>query len=239
MLRTLILILLFSLSTINQAAVLRIGVPAFDPPFDMQADKNQHLSGFDVELMMEICRRLKKDCRFIPSSFVEIFQQLSKRKVDLIIGAISITAERQKKYLFSLPYMASYGQFINKNKAINKIKEIRGQRVGVLAGSLYEQLVSNLFNNDVEVVRYKLSDNIIDALMNDEIDAALMDEAASQYWKAANSAFNLVGKPIKVGVGFGIVANKDQIALIKQINHALIDMEADGTYLKIYKRYFD
>ncbi len=35
------------------------------------------------------------------------------------------------------------------------------------------------------------------------------------------------------------MANLDQTLLIDQINQTLLDMEADGSYLEIYTRYFD
>ncbi|BCA93834.1 hypothetical protein TUM19329_01950 [Legionella antarctica] len=50
--------------------------------------------------------------------------------------------------------------------------------------------------------------------------------------------FKLVGQKILMGEGYGIMALKSNALLIQQINKSLLDMEADGTYLKIYNQYF-
>ena len=41
-----------------------------------------------------------------------------------------------------------------------------------------------------------------------------------------------------MGEGYAIMAHKNNSDLIKKINQALLDMEQDGTYLRIYNRYF-
>ncbi|HAT9397002.1 TPA: transporter substrate-binding domain-containing protein, partial [Legionella pneumophila subsp. pneumophila] len=40
------------------------------------------------------------------------------------------------------------------------------------------------------------------------------------------------------GSGYGIIALKNQSALIDKINHILLEMEKDGSYLRIYNEYF-
>ncbi|HAT9019967.1 TPA: transporter substrate-binding domain-containing protein, partial [Legionella pneumophila subsp. pneumophila] len=46
------------------------------------------------------------------------------------------------------------------------------------------------------------------------------------------------GKKISIGEGYSIMANPDQFVLIKKINKILLEMEADGTYLRLYSEYF-
>ncbi|HAT9593342.1 TPA: transporter substrate-binding domain-containing protein, partial [Legionella pneumophila subsp. pneumophila] len=48
----------------------------------------------------------------------------------------------------------------------------------------------------------------------------------------------LLGDSFPFGVGFGVVARLDQAELIEKINQALIEIENDGTYLKIYNLFF-
>lgn len=53
-----------------------------------------------------------------------------------------------------------------------------------------------------------------------------------------SNLFKLVGKAIRSGDGYGIMANKNNADLITQINKALLQMENDGTYLRISNTYF-
>ncbi|HAT9113156.1 TPA: transporter substrate-binding domain-containing protein, partial [Legionella pneumophila subsp. pneumophila] len=48
----------------------------------------------------------------------------------------------------------------------------------------------------------------------------------------------LLGDSFPFGIGFGVVARLDQAELIEKINQALIEIENDGTYLKIYNLFF-
>ncbi|HAU2068628.1 TPA: transporter substrate-binding domain-containing protein, partial [Legionella pneumophila] len=62
---------------------------------------------------------------------------------------------------------------------------------------------------------------------------------AAKYWMASEPyAYKLIGKKISIGEGYSIMANPDQFVLIKKINKILLEMEADGTYLRLYSEYF-
>ncbi|BAZ16727.1 extracellular solute-binding protein [Calothrix sp. NIES-4071] len=75
------------------------------PPFVFQ-DKDK-LSGFSIDLWRSIAKEMGADFKFIVYPTVpDILNQVEQKKVDLGIAAISITAERQKKFDFSLPMFA-------------------------------------------------------------------------------------------------------------------------------------
>lgn len=48
----------------------------------------------------------------------------------------------------------------------------------------------------------------------------------------------LIGDKIPIGSGYAIIALKNQSALIDKINYILLEMEKDGSYLRIYNEYF-
>lgn len=75
------------------------------PPFVFE-DKGK-LSGFSIDLWRSIANEMGASSKFIVYPTVsDILNQVEKNKVDLGIAAISITAERQKKFDFSLPMFA-------------------------------------------------------------------------------------------------------------------------------------
>ena len=239
--RIILFIFFFSWTLNCFGQTVTIGILPFNPPFEMEADKKGHYFGFDVDLMNAICTRGQMECQFISGTLPELFNLLSKGKIDLAMGAISITPQRQQTYLFSLPYLASYGHFITKqNSKIQSISDLIGKRVGVLKGSLYQQLAKDILNNQVNVIEFDASSGIIEGLINGKIDAALMDEGSAWYWKAANDQIiKLLGDHYKVGIGYGIISTMDNKKLIAQINQVLLKIESNGTYLKIYNRYFN
>lgn len=78
---------------------------------------------------------------------------------------------------------------------------------------------------------------MLQALNENKVDAVLLDSGIVQYWTANNSdLLRSVGDPM--GSGYGIMANKNNEALIETINKYLLELENDDTYLKLYRRYF-
>ncbi|MDX1836304.1 arginine ABC transporter substrate-binding protein [Legionella taurinensis] len=222
------------------AQTIRVGTGLYAPPFEMQADRQKNMYGFDIELMQEICQRAGWRCQFKGMLFEQLFTELKDNTIDLAISAISITSERQKNFLFSLPYMASGAQFLTKSQSpINTILDIRNQRVGIERGTVFKQMLQAQYQDAIDISEYATQQDVLNALSNEEIDAALIDTGAAQYWVVNNSgSFKAIGESLPVGIGYGIMANQSRQDLIATVNRQLLAMENDGAYLKLYSRYF-
>lgn len=238
--RKVILLLTFLLLSPLCAQTINIGILPYNPPFEMEADQKNHFFGFEIDIMMELCKRMQADCHFIPLTFAEIFTKLLADEINLGLGSISITEERRANYLFSLPYMKSSAQFITKvDSQIHGIDDILDKRVGSVQGTLFKAIVLEKFNKRIQIVEYPTLDEVFQALAEDRVDIVIADGGSAKYWATNNSnMFKLVGNEISIGIGYGIMANKKDKDLIATINKLLLDIEADGSYLKIYKRYF-
>ena len=142
--------------------------------------------------------------------------------------------------MFSIPYLESSGQFVTKGtSAINLPMELENKRVGLSFGRLFERIIRKIYNGHVEFVAFPNNEAMMTGLSDGTVDAVFMNAATAKFWVANNSTdYKLIGSPVPTGAGYGIVANKGQETLIGAINQALLQMEADGTYLKIYTRYF-
>jgi polar amino acid transport system substrate-binding protein len=89
------------------------------PPF-VFADKNEY-SGFSIELWRSIAQQLGVQFQFQEYKTVsELLTAVEQKKADLGIAAISITAERQEKFDFSLPMFESGLQILVRNQQNNR-----------------------------------------------------------------------------------------------------------------------
>ncbi len=235
----LVSIVSFFISTSLSAGVITIGTSSYDPPFEMIANKTGDFVGFEVDLMNAICKRLNETCHYKALTFEQILSETQAGSIDLAISGISITLDRQKVYLFSLPYLVSDAQLLaNSDVSINTLNDIAGKRIGVEAGTVFRALATEQFKNTT-IVEYTTQNDLFQALANKNVDLIVLDKFSAQYWVDNNQGlFKTVEKSIPVGVGYGIMANKSQTALISRINQVLIAMENDGTYLTLYQRYF-
>lgn len=238
--KILLALLLFTLMSANLfAEKLIIGASSFNPPMEMRATTNNVFTGFEIDLLNEICRRINATCVYEPMTFEDIMKAVATGKVDLGIDGFFITQERLASYLFSLPYLQTKAQLLTTvDSNIDSTNVNTGKRIGVEAGTVFKSILEQKYDN-VKVISYDNQQNMLRDLADEDIDLIMFDFIGASYWVHTNPAnFKLVGKAIPFGMGYGIMANLNQGALIYRINNALDAMERDGTYSSIYSRYF-
>ncbi|MCL9684403.1 transporter substrate-binding domain-containing protein [Legionella sp. EUR-108] len=234
-----ILYLFFCLLTANaHAQNLVIGTLSNDPPFEFK-EAPHTFSGFDIDIMNEICKKMERQCTFKTFNFHKLFGALNEGKIDLAIAAIIITPERKRHFLFSLPYKFNYQQFITlAHSSLQHSSQLRGKRIGIYKGSPEQSAVYNKFKGHVEIKLYDHVDELVFALKNKKVDAIVLEYPRAMYWLSNTKDFKLLGHQFRAGEGYGIVAKLGKEHLIQQVNQALERMEKDGSYLQIYQLYF-
>lgn len=218
---------------------MTVGVRAYYPPFDIIIDQQDQFSGFDVALMMEICKRLQMNCVFKPLPLAELFKNVQTGNVRLAIGALIITPERQENFLFSTPYLISKGRFVTlKSNQFHQISEVCNKNIGVIKGSIYNLVAKLTCDSPVQLLEYVNTQDAYTALTNHQVSAFITDDEAAKYWIANNNQFSLLGAPLFTGTGYAVMANPNENTLINKINEVLVNIKNDGTYSRIYSTYF-
>jgi ABC-type amino acid transport substrate-binding protein len=86
--------------------VLTIGTEAPFPPY-VVLEASGELSGFDHQLMQEICSRERLTCDWQLATFGELIPGVMNGRFDVALGGMAITPERREQVDFSDPYMYS------------------------------------------------------------------------------------------------------------------------------------
>lgn len=237
--RIMVMFLIFIVTSIH-AETLTIGIPSFSPPFVMTADNKNHYIGFSIDIMAQICKKLGVSCRFQSFLFDETFSQVIDHRVDLAIGSFTITPQREEKVLFSLPYLQSDAAIVTTDtNDIQTIDDLKGKTIGAERDSVFVSYIQQQYGDKITVIPYDTIPELMFALSEGNIDATIFDKETAYFWLGNNyDMFKLVGTPFPLGQGIGIMANQDNQALINRVNQILIQMETEGTYLKIYNTYF-
>lgn len=232
-------IICFSLLTSVAQANVKVGTVYFYPPYVMSVNQ-----GFDIDFIRLIFKRLNIDFQFIPMNYNQLFTALDTGEIDIAISGLSISIERQKKYIFSLPYMLSRGQFlILKDSPIKTMNDLIGQNVGVIkgteSGGVFFSFLFSKFNNIFKIIQYDDIEDVISALANGDISAVFTYKHSADYWvQNGGNKFVEIGPERIIGDGIGVMALPSQAPLIEQINQQLKVIEKDGSYLKLYSTYF-
>ena len=84
----------------KDANVLRLGIDPTYPPMDVKMPDGT-VTGFDVDLANEICRRIAMHCQWVEMEFSGMIPALQARKIDAIISSMAITEKRMQQIAFS------------------------------------------------------------------------------------------------------------------------------------------
>ncbi len=92
------------LDDIAARGVLRVGSTGDYKPFSYRQAGGGFI-GMDVELAGELARSLGVRLELVPTTWPTLMADLRTDKFDLALSGVSVTAERQRQALFSVPYL--------------------------------------------------------------------------------------------------------------------------------------
>jgi arginine/ornithine transport system substrate-binding protein len=224
---------------------LKLGVEGAYPPFS-EIGTDGKLKGFDIDIAMALCAKIKAECTLVQTEFDAAIPALMAKKVDAIVASMAITTERRKVVVFTDKYYNTPARFVTKAGATFPVTAagLKGRRIGVQRTTVHDRYVTEKFK-DSEIVRYAKQDEVFLDLVSGRIDGTLVDSVAADegFLKTpAGKPFAFLGPdfndPAYFGIGAGIAVRKEDGALATKFNAALSALRANGTYKKINDKYF-
>jgi ABC-type amino acid transport substrate-binding protein len=95
-------LILLTGQALAQTEPLKVGITPV-PPFVMQTDEGEW-EGISIELWQQVAGGLERDYALVPLSFAELITQVESGKIDVAVGALTMTAEREARFDFSHPF---------------------------------------------------------------------------------------------------------------------------------------
>lgn len=242
--KKIILIVLLSgcLAHTALAKTLRFGTSATYPPYEF-IDENNQLAGFDIDLANALCKELQAECTFTNQSFDSLIPALRFRRFDIIAAGMDITPARQQQLLFSQPYNQYYAQFIVRKGDVSSVEQLKApdKRIGVENGTTHQRYL-NAKMVPATIVPYDSYQNAVLDLKNGRINAILGENTVMKYWAHNDKDLTVVDQEITdeafYGTGAGFAFRKDNLQLKQQVDAALDKLKAEGTYQRIFDKWF-
>lgn len=239
MLRALVIlaVAVFMTGGMAQAAETVVGVDANFMPFEFKVDGK--LTGFDVDLFEAIAKEIGLDFKWQTMDFNGIIPGLQSKSIDAAIAGITIKSEREKVVDFSHPYYDS-GLIIlvaADNEDIKVLEDLKGKRVATkLATTSEDYLKKNVDTKELKLLPN--TDNLFMELMSGGVDAVFFDSPPLLYFakNQGKGKVKTVG-PLYQGQPYGI-AFPEGSPLREKVNIALLKFMEDGTYDKLYEKWF-
>lgn len=230
-------ILVLSISSAAFAEQLVVAHDTNFKPFEFK--QNGEYVGFDIDLWKNIAERLNLDYKFQPMDFNGIIPGLQTGNIDAAVAGITIKPSRAEVVDFSDGYYDS-GLVILVRADNNDIKTIDDLKDKIVATKLATSSV-DLAQQYVDKKNIKLfpnNDNMFMELLTGGADAVIFDMPVVKDFeaKAGKGQVKVVG-PIYQGQSYGIAFPKGS-KLVPEVNKALADMKADGTYEELFIKWF-
>lgn len=212
-------------------------------PASFHDSESKELTGYEVEIMKEIGKRLDLKIEFAEMGLDGMLTSLNSNQVDLAVNDIEITPEREEKFTFSEPYKYSFGTAIvrkSDHSGIESLEDLKGKKAAGAATSVYMQVGRD----------YGAEEAIYDNVTNDvylrDVEIGRTDVILNDYYlqKLALEAFPefeiMIHPDIKYHPNVqAIIMKKDNDELLKHVNDVLADMHTDGTISELAKKFFN
>lgn len=239
-----------SLSTwdkIKEAGVLKVATPGTLYPTSFYDDK-KNLTGFEIDMMNEIGKRLGVDVEFVEIGVGAAFTSVDSGKVDIAVNNFDKTPERLEKYNISETYKYAVGGMIVREDDTSGItatdlSDWTGKKAGGGAGTQYMKIAEKL---GAEPVIY---DNVTNDVYVRDVATGRTDFIPNDYF-TQRIALKFIAEhypELKVKMGNvmynpteqGIIMSKADNSLKEKLDEAIKAMKEDGTLAEISKKYYD
>ena len=220
----------------TEGGVLVFGTNAEFPPFEYVGDDGEP-DGFDVALIKAVGEKLGMEVQVENMEFDSLVSSIGNR-IDGAIAGMTVTEERKAQVDFSDPYYEAV-QFVivPADSEIANAEDLKNKTIGCQLGT-----TGMFLAEDIEGATAQTYNRAIDAvndLVNGRLDAVIIDKNPAEVF---NTKFEGKVKIID-GADFDFEAEEYAIALpkgselVEQVNQALADLKADGTFDALVSEY--
>jgi polar amino acid transport system substrate-binding protein len=214
---------------------LTVGSDIPYPPFEQ--GKAGNYTGFDIELMEAIAEKMGRKAEFQDTSFETIFRDVAQGKFEAVVSAATITDEREKAVDFSNPYyLSEQAVLVKEGSDIKSLEDLEGKAVGVQQGTTGLELAKEELGS-AEVRPFPEGPDAVNALKAGTVEGVVIDAPVAQNAVEKSGGIEIAEK-VPTEETYGIAVAQGEEGLLDEINKALKEVEDDGTYKKIYEKWF-
>lgn len=227
---------------IESVPTLRVGSLTVYAPFEYMDSATGQYEGFDMDLVRELGKREGYKIEIVSMTLDGLIPALMADNIDVAVSALTITPERSEKVDFTKPYInAGLTVMTTRDNApkIKSLKDLEGKCLCAEIGSS-----GALFMKRIPGTTIRTFNSAADAFLElnkNGCYAMLNDGPVNKYFLRQDAAksMNLVALDWVVSDDqYGFAVKKGNAELLKKLDDALDAMKKDGTYDRIYDKWF-
>jgi membrane-bound lytic murein transglycosylase F len=199
--------------------------------------------GFEYDLAKAFSDYLGVSLNVVTSHWEKLFDVLNGGGGDFIAASLTVTPSREKLIDFSAEYLSIQQQAVihTSNNEIEKLEDLKGKTIHVRRGTSYEERLNELKGEGLEIAIQPHEDTpteeLIRMVAEKEIEVTIADSNVAflnrRYYPDVKIAF-----PIEEQQSLAWAVKKGEAGLRKAINEFFKKIKNDGTFAKIYDKYY-
>lgn len=214
--------------------VVRIGTEGAYEPYNYIDQATGELTGYEIELGNELCKRAALNCEFVQNAWDSIIPNLQSGNYDLIMAGMSITAERDEVIDFSQNYIPpASSAYLALTADVNTGE---GAVIAAQTGTIQAGYVAE---SGATLLEFATPDETVAAVKNGEADAVFADkDYLAPIAADSNGELVLLANEVQLGGGVGIGLRETDTELKDKLNAAIQSMKDDGSLNAMITKWF-
>ncbi|WEV40258.1 transporter substrate-binding domain-containing protein [Lactobacillus sp. ESL0684] len=228
------------LNNVRQSNTITWGVKGDVKLFGLIDVRDGQQKGFDVDMAKHITKHIlgpKGKAEFVTTTSQSRIPLLKNNNIDAVIATLSITPERKKMITFSKPYFsAGQSLLVPKDSKIKSTKDLAGKTVIGVVGA---NNVANIKKVAPKAKVIELQDyaQAMNALKSGQGDVLTSDNGILMGLAVENPGYEVRGGTFTYEP-YGVAVNKGQSSFTKAVDKAVLEMQHNGEYNQLIKKWF-
>ncbi len=214
------------------------------PPYEMVADgegfEGTGFEGIDVEIAYAIAQKLGLELVINDMEFDGAMLAVQNNSADVMLAGLSYREDRDQVMDFTDSYATGVQVVIVKEGSDVTMDNLGEKMIGTQRGTTGYIYASDTPENggygEDHVIAYDNGATAVQALVNGQVDAVIIDQEPAKAYVAANEGLTILDGTW-VEEQYCAAVDEGNTALLQAINTALNELIADGTVKQIVDKY--
>ena len=203
------------------------------PPYEYR--EGDQIVGIDAEIAQAIADELGMELQIEDMQFDSIIAAVQTGKADIGVAGMTVTEDRLQAVSFSDSYTQAAQVIIVKgDSAVATPDDLKGKTVGVQLGTTGDIYAEDI--EDVTIDRYNKGFEAEQALLQDKVDAVIIDREPANVFIEENEGLKVLDEEFTVE-DYAICMAKDNTDLLDKVNTALASLKESGKLDEIKAKY--
>lgn len=225
---------------------LTVGSDTTYPPQEFIDTTTGNAVGFDVDLVTAMAQKLGLKAKVVTANFNTILDDLSAKRYDVVISAITINSDRVQKADFVPYFQAGESLIVPKSNpmGLKCVQNLCGLKAGVQSGTVElddlnaaSKACTAAGKPAIQLTVLKDQTAVIQLLVNRRVDATYQDSPVSDYYIKQNPGQFEIGGTVVNAAPEGIAIRKNDTPMLTAMRAAFSAIKSDGTYDSLFTKW--